>query len=113
MLYLSELQEELDELDSQFEDAEQPGNPSMGGDEYERRAVLRDFIAEVSDYSEDDMLIPEDEFEDYTRQFAEDIGAIDSDARWPATCIDWEQAARELQMDYTGFMLDGQTYYAR
>jgi septal ring factor EnvC (AmiA/AmiB activator) len=56
-------------------------------------------------------LIHEDHFEDYARQFAEDIGAISRDTRWPATCIDWEQAARELRMDYSAAEFAGETFY--
>jgi antirestriction protein len=61
----------------------------------------------------DSTLIPENGFEDYARELAEDIGAISSDTGWPATCIDWERAARELQMDYTSVEYDGDTYYYR
>ena len=32
---------------------------------------------------------------------AEDLGAIDPNAGWPLYCIDWDQAARDLRMDYT------------
>ena len=38
--------------------------------------------------------------EDFAQQMAEETGAIDSDASWPQTCIDWEQAAHELMWDY-------------
>ncbi|PVU81323.1 hypothetical protein DDP54_15595 (plasmid) [Cellulomonas sp. WB94] len=38
--------------------------------------------------------------EEYAQDLAESIGAISSDATWPCTCIDWEQAARELFTDY-------------
>jgi len=58
-------------------------------------------------------LIRDSYFEDYARELADDIGAIDSKAGWPNTCIDWEQAARELQMDYTTAELDGITYWYR
>jgi hypothetical protein len=44
---------------------------------------------------------------------AEDIGAIGSDASWPLYCIDWKQAARDLQMDYSAVEFMGQTYYVR
>ena len=52
-------------------------------------------------------------FEYYARELADDTGAINSDMTWPNNCIDWEQAARELQMDYTEFDYDGVTYWAR
>jgi antirestriction protein len=58
-------------------------------------------------------LIPDYEFEDYARELADDIGAINKNASWPNTCIDWEQAARELQMDYTTVEYDGTTYWYR
>jgi len=59
--------------------------------------------------------INEDYFEDYAREFAEDIGAINRDLNWPANCIDWEQASRELKLDYTEvyFSFDNITYYYR
>ena len=43
------------------------------------------------------------EFKDdeaFAREQAESCGAIDEDAKWPQTCIDWEQAAKELMWDY-------------
>jgi len=52
-------------------------------------------------------------FEDYAREFAEDIGAISGDERWPATCIDWEKAASELKYDYSSVEFDGETYWYR
>ena len=36
----------------------------------------------------------------------------DKDA-WPYTCIDWEQAARELRYDYTSVDFDDVTYWIR
>ena len=48
------------------------------------------------------ILIRDSYSEDYAQELAEDNGAISSsDASWPNTCVDWKQAARELQMDYT------------
>lgn len=52
-------------------------------------------------------------FKDYAQEFAEDIGAIKTDVTWPNNCIDWDQAARELQMDYTSVEFDGVTYWVR
>lgn len=58
-------------------------------------------------------LIADSYFETYAREFAEDIGAISGDERWPATCIDWEKAASELQYDYSSIDFDGETYWYR
>lgn len=74
-------------------------------------------IDEVEGYCEDfyhgGTLIPEVDFEDYAREFAEDIGAISDDGRWPNYCIDWKYAARELAMDYSLVEYDGVDYYVR
>jgi hypothetical protein len=58
-------------------------------------------------------LIRESYFQDYAQELAEDIGAVNRDATWPNNCIDWEQAARELRMDYTITQIDGVTYFFR
>jgi hypothetical protein len=58
-------------------------------------------------------LIAESDFEEYARDFAEDIGAIPDDAQWPCTCIDWEKAARELQVDYSSVTYEGTDYLYR
>lgn len=54
-----------------------------------------------------------DTFEEYAREVAEDIGAISADAQWPIYCIDWEQAARDLAMDYWSVTFLGHDYYVR
>lgn len=52
-------------------------------------------------------------FEEYAHELAKDIAAISNDDHWPNYCIDWEWAARELQMDYTNIDFDGVMYWAR
>lgn len=48
------------------------------------------------------ILIRESHFAEYAREVAEDSYSQEiSAARWPFTCIDWEQAAKELNDDYT------------
>lgn len=42
-----------------------------------------------------------DDDEDFAQDMAEQTGAVDRDAKWPLYCIDWEQAAKDLMMDYT------------
>jgi antirestriction protein len=58
-------------------------------------------------------LIRDSYFVTYAQELADVIGAIPRDAGWPCTCIDWEQAARELRMDYTAVEFDGITYWVR
>jgi hypothetical protein len=86
-------------------------------DEREELRVLRALQDEAEGYSEDwrygATLIRDSYFKDYAQELAEDIGAIDKAATWPARCIDWDEAARELQMDYTSVDFDGVTYWVR
>jgi len=74
-------------------------------------------LAGQGDYIEDwqygATLIRDSYFEEYARELAEELDLIPTNATWPATCIDWEQAARELQMDYTSVEFDGITYWVR
>lgn len=41
-----------------------------------------------------------DSEKEFAQDLAEDIGAIDENAQWPYSCIDWDHATRELMMDY-------------
>jgi|SRR5215469_3625630 len=63
--------------------------------------------------SDGETLVREDQFEDYARELAADIGSIKGDESWPLNCIDWEKAARELQMDYTSIEFGDYTYLMR
>jgi hypothetical protein len=81
--------------------------------ELEQLRTLADQASGYGDWEYGETLISDDHFEAYARQLAEDIGAIDSDAKWPAYCIDWERAAAELQTDYTSYDFNGQTYWGR
>ncbi len=80
-------------------------------------AALQALADEASGYAADwqhgETLIRDSYFKDYAMELADDIGAIDNNASWPLTCIDWDQAARELQMDYSAVDFDGVTYWIR
>lgn len=82
--------------------------------ELDQLRALRD---EASGYAADweygEALIRDSYFEDYARDLADDIGAIDKDATWPVCHIDWEAAAESLQMDYTSVEYMGETYWIR
>jgi hypothetical protein len=58
-------------------------------------------------------LIRDSYFRDYAQELAEDCGMLKDCDTWPARCIDWDQAARELQMDYFPVDFDGVTYWIR
>lgn len=86
-------------------------------DDWAELTVLQALQEEADGYADDwkdgAMLIRDSYFQEYAQQFAEDIGAIDPNATWPNTCIDWERAARELQQDYAAVDFDGVTYWVR
>lgn len=65
------------------------------------------------DWAYGEVLIRDTYFVEYAQGLAEGIGAVDHDASWPYNCIDWERAARELQMDYTALDWDGVTFWIR
>lgn len=82
-------------------------------EEAERCEEIRALDGCVEDWFYGATLIRESYFKEYAKELAEDIGAIDPSASWPLTCIDWEQAADELKMDYTAVEWNGDTYYVR
>lgn len=87
------------------------------GEEFKELAELFDYLGESPDghgeFGGEPGLILDSYFEEYARQFAEDIGAIDEEARWPATHIDWPAAARDLQQDFTAVEVGQYTYWRR
>ncbi len=58
-------------------------------------------------------LIRDSYFEEYAQELAEDCGMVPANAQWPNNCIDWEQAARELQHDYSSIDIGEVTYWTR
>ncbi len=133
---VDQAQEALNDLDgndfdevSTFEEAEQEAKDALKAayanvkdwdesDEGQELAKLKAFAEEAasssSDWTYGAPLIHEAYFEDYARQLADDLGLCDDrNAQWPHTCIDWAQAAEELQQDYTSVDFDGETYWVR
>lgn len=86
-------------------------------EEAEELKTLESLASEAEGYAADwqhgETLIRDSYFKEYAMELAEDIGAIDSNATWPNTCIDWDQAARELRMDYTSVEFGNVTYWVR
>ena len=67
----------------------------------------------AADWQHGEALIRDSYFQEYAKQLAEDTCEIGSNASWPLSCIDWEQAAEELQQDYTPVEFDGETYWIK
>lgn len=99
---------ELDEYDNAIEAGDEPDiHP-------ERAEAIRELADEgIEDWTFGATLIHESYFKTYAQELAEDIGAIDRDAAWPLSYIDWDAAADALKMDYTAVTFDGETYYVR
>lgn len=87
---------------------------AFGDDEQDELTALESVESEMDarTFRDGEMLIPEQDFEDYARELADDL-ASDGTDRWPFTCIDWKQAADELKMDYSSVEYEGTTYYFR
>lgn len=115
-----ELRDERDEYN------EKMGSPDAWGGvpdgDPEELAMLEDILSELAGYGEDEefdgdwyplILVRDSYFTEYTQNLAEECGMVDTDARWPMTCIDWEQAAEELQMDYSNILICDYTYWYR
>lgn len=120
MAYLDsrDLQERLEELEAMEEAYRESVGTSMpeaplDDDETAELAELRELADEVTEWEYGATLIPTYAFEDYARELAEDIGAVDKEASWPNCHIDWEAAADSLSQDYTEVTYQGTDYYVR
>ena len=91
------------------------GNPDEAAELAQLEALYQELCDVGGDKPEDGQtLVRESYFEEYAQEYWEDTKDHDTDTvSWPYTCIDWEQAARELQMDYTSVEFDDVTYYVR
>lgn len=107
-------QEEHDELESNVETAQSAVDDAVnefGTEEQEELEELDNLESEIGrSWRDGETMIPEDEFEDYARELADDIGGTKGN-EWPFTCIDWERAAHELAQDYSTVSYQGTDYY--
>lgn len=94
----------------------------LADDDAAELAMLEGILSELAGYGGDEefdgdwypvQLIDESYFQEYAQELAEDCGVVDTNARWPMNCIDWEQATRELQVDYSSIEIRGFTYWYR
>ena len=113
-LDLRDLAKELDDLETRDLNAN-----DLDEDEQARFAELKKLQDQVGGdlhtaANNEPALIPDSEFEEYTRELCEDIhGKALREAGFPFNHIDWASAAKELQSDYTDIEFDGETYWWR
>lgn len=122
----------IEELEDEKADLEQMRDEAVDADREAAENALAEWIEDNGDelkalkalaegaegYSADwhhgATLIRESHFEEYARELAEDLhGAKMRNAEWPFNCIDWAEAAGELQQDYTAVDFDGVDYWVR
>ena len=111
---ISELESERDEVMS---DGAHDGIVAFEEDYGYELETLRAFASEGADscanWEHGETLIRDSYFTTYAQELAAAVRAIDANASWPLTHIDWEAAARELQTDYTELTFRGVSYWAR
>lgn len=80
------------------------------------KQVLEKALEELASVDERDLhggltLVSDGSFREYAMDLAYDSGLVPDELLWPMRCIDWDQAARELQMDYTPIEVFGRTFW--
>lgn len=111
--------ERIEQLETIVE--EMSDTDSSGKDAF--RTESQDLIAlmeELKGYGGDEQwrgnwypstLIRDSHFRDYAIDLAHDMGELN--CKWPYNCIDWDQAARELRLDYSSVDIGGVVYWYR
>lgn len=107
--------ERIEELESEIETATEDGGEPTEDDVEELRILkaLADEGKGSPDWKHGETLIRESHFVAYAEQLADDIGAINQNAKWPLNHIDWEAAATELKVDFDEVDFDGVAYLIR
>lgn len=109
-LDLRELADELEDL-KQNEERELEDNDRL-------QALLKlekDVGGDLADAADNEpTLIPEDEFEDYCRDFAYDVGYISDENKNPLLkYVDWKMFADDCRVDFDCVEFEGQSYLRR
>lgn len=85
-------------------------------DHLQEMTALEKLIREgegLDDWDYGKSLVRDSYFKTHAQKLAEEVGAMPKEYTWPTSCIDWDQAAYELRMDYTPVEFNGSTYWAR
>lgn len=106
---------DTDNFTDWLQDAAQDDD-NANGEEARELITLKELEEAASsspDWAFGETLIRDSYFAEYAEEFASDIGAINRDAQWPLTHIDWEAAADDLKQDYMSVDYDGVEYWIR
>lgn len=108
----------IKELEAEREASDDPEAWEQSGSPEADELVVLTGLAEegesaTSDWPYGAALIRDSYFKTYAQELSDDINGARGLAVRPFNCIDWDEAARELQMDYTAVEFDGVTYWTR
>jgi hypothetical protein len=107
----------IEQLTDAMEELNTAEGEMLSDDDRDELYALKTLAKQGEDYAPDwesgETLIRDTYFKSYAQELAEECGMIPDDAKWPLTCIDWDQAARELRMDYSAIEFNGVTYWVR
>ena len=105
----------IEEMRAELTDDDGMYLPTAGTDEIDTLDALIALASQGEDNSEDwqygATLIRDSYFLEYTQELAEECYTLLD--TWPFRCIDWHEAAAELQTDYSSVEFDGVTYWVR
>jgi hypothetical protein len=106
---ISELKETLSNAETELEEWDE----SEDADELKILKELAEEGESSPDWAYGETLIRDSYFEEYAQELAEDCGMVQRGLGWPNSCIDWKQAAEELQQDYSQIKFGDVTYWIR
>ena len=113
---IEDCQNKLDDATEKRDAAQTALTDWDNSDEGTELKNLKDLAEQCEGYGDwryGETLIHDSYFKEYAQNLADEIGTVDNECTWPNTCIDWNQAAEELQQDYTSVEFDGETYWMR
>lgn len=115
-LNTSDLYQEMQELNDrqqQYGEDQYSGVEPLDDDDEDRLAALVELFAQVPEdvYTYGKDLIPEDEFTDYARDYAEELAGSAGDHLF--SYVDWDRFASEFKIDFVSVEFDGITYLSR
>ena len=121
-----ELLDALEEAEKELSDSEEEDKSELEESVTEAKQALQEFELdnleemqeleslenEISEWSDGNTLIPEEDFVDYCQELCEDIGDVSRDLH-SYIVIDWDATADNIKADYSEVEYQGNTYLVR